>query len=758
VVQVFKKQKYAFLLFAAIVMLALFAIVITVSNLNRRRVNRTLQQDYSQRIQVNAQQAATGIKTEVTALRDKLQFISGNEAIQSLNAKTCNARLEAIIAQVGTSMGNLGRIGPDGKFYCSVNKQIIGLKGETFGSYVKTIFDDPEHKPVISRAIKPTGSTSYLLAVHVPVSDSKGTFLGTFGGALALDKLGDNQLKNNKPSLNGFLSLLDDDGTILYHPQASIIGESFFADDVKALYENNQELQATLRQAMAGQVVATRYRAFNEERFAVYVPIEVMPGRRLIVSAVVPTSDINSLGEQLGVNRSLRSIALFVGVILLVLAVLLTVYLNKRIFRPLEEIVKSANSISNGVLDANVPVKGSYELVSLGSALNTMISRLRSYSVDLEKEVQANTRGLEAAKDHAETEKRKDDAILKSVAEGLVVVDEKGIITEVNPAAETLLKQKAETLVGTWYPKTVVLLNKQGEPLGNPDRPEMETILAGTPVKNSDYYLQRPDSRLPVDIIASPFMLENHLAGVIIVLRDITKERELDQAKDDFIALASHQLRTPATAIKQFVGMLLEGYAGKITAEQKDLLEQAYLSNERQINITQDMLNVAKLESGTLELQLEQIEMPELITKALAEQSFVVESRKQKLVIKKAANVRIQGDRGLLRMVIDNFVSNASKYTPEGGKITVSYKKAGKYVQLAIADNGVGISPENQKKLFRRFSRIKNELSTRVGGTGLGLYIAHKIIVLHGGSIYVDSAPGKGTTFTINLPVVGPHV
>lgn len=405
-----------------------------------------------------------------------------------------------------------------------------------------------------------------------------------------------------------------------------------------------------------------------------------------------------------------------------------------------------------GAVNPMLRYNGTYVLntVTFFTSVLLIIALLADFITKLMKEQQ---RELNKEKDRTETEKIKDEAILKSVGEGMIVTDEKGIITEVNPTAEELLSTSAENLIGKWYPKLVVLVDKQGNAVDSAARPEMEAIISGTPTVASQYFLSSGTRTLPVAVTASPYMVDAHPVGVVIMLRDVTKERELDQAKDDFIALASHQLRTPATAIKQFVGMLLEGYAGKLTAEQKDLLGQAYASNERQIRITQDMLSVAQLESGTLKLQPEELDTQELIRSAVVEQQFVIDSRQQKLTVKAKPGLLIQGDRNLLRMVIDNFISNASKYTPEKGAISITTVRNKNTVEITVTDTGVGISAADQKLLFKRFSRAENKLSTKVGGSGLGLYIAKKIIALHSGFIRISSVVDKGTTFEIVLPV-----
>jgi PAS domain S-box-containing protein len=238
---------------------------------------------------------------------------------------------------------------------------------------------------------------------------------------------------------------------------------------------------------------------------------------------------------------------------------------------------------------------------------------------------------------------------------------------------------------------------------------------------------------------------------------ELTEQRArlvaLNQAKDEFISLASHQLRTPATAVKQYLGMVLEGYAGKLTKAQVDMINQANTSNERQITIVNDLLKVASLDSGKMQLQKRWVKIAPLVQDVLDGHKSVFGSRKQEIEFTtKQDDISAEVDPDRIRMVLENIIDNASKYTPEGKKILVRLSKVRNKVTIAVQDEGVGINQENMNKLFRKFSRLDNPLSILVGGTGLGLYWAKKVIDLHGGSIEVDSIPNKGSTFTVNIP------
>lgn len=230
---------------------------------------------------------------------------------------------------------------------------------------------------------------------------------------------------------------------------------------------------------------------------------------------------------------------------------------------------------------------------------------------------------------------------------------------------------------------------------------------------------------------------------------------ELNEAKDEFISIASHQLRTPATIVKQYLAMLQLGYAGKLTKAQLEMVDAAYEGNEQQLRSTNDLLNVAQIEKGTVFLTREKCDIKRLLDDVMQGLMADLESRQQKYecLYKKNAKYVVVADKAKLGMVLDNLISNASKYSYPGGLITVKLSKTPWTVTIAVTDEGVGMSKADIGKLFKKFNRLENPLSVHVGGMGLGLYWAKKIIDLHDGTISVTSNPKEGSTFEVTLPV-----
>ena len=227
----------------------------------------------------------------------------------------------------------------------------------------------------------------------------------------------------------------------------------------------------------------------------------------------------------------------------------------------------------------------------------------------------------------------------------------------------------------------------------------------------------------------------------------------IGKAKDEFINLASHQLRTPPTIIKQYVGVLLGDYVGKLSNEQKEMLRTIYDSNERQLKVINDLINVAYIDAGHATLNIEKVNIVKLIEDILRDKSPMFETKKQKTFFYHAVRKQyIFGDKTKIGIVLENLIDNASKYTPQDKKIEVWLESKGNDLEITVHDEGIGISEQNYSKLFKKFSRIKNSSAISAEGTGLGLYWAKKIIDLHGWTIDVNSTVNEGSKFTLNIP------
>jgi len=262
---------------------------------------------------------------------------------------------------------------------------------------------------------------------------------------------------------------------------------------------------------------------------------------------------------------------------------------------------------------------------------------------------------------------------------------------------------------------------------------------------------------VPVADSAAPLKdFKGKAVGCVIVFRDVTKERDIDKAKTEFVSLASHQLRTPLSSINWYTEMMLSGDAGKINKEQKEYLEEVYAGSKRMVNLVNALLNVSRIELGTFAVDPESVDFRKVAKSVLSELSPEI-SRKG---IKVSAKIEeklpfITADPKLVRIIFQNLLSNAIKYTKEKGSVNLALKKGKKDILLKVSDSGIGIPAGQQKNIFTKLFRADNARVGDTEGTGLGLYIVKAIIDHSGGEIKFFSEEGKGTTFNVRIPLKG---
>jgi signal transduction histidine kinase len=231
------------------------------------------------------------------------------------------------------------------------------------------------------------------------------------------------------------------------------------------------------------------------------------------------------------------------------------------------------------------------------------------------------------------------------------------------------------------------------------------------------------------------------------------KLRALDEAKDEFISMASHQLRTPLTSVKGYVSMVLEGDAGPLNEMQRKLLEQSFISSQRMVYLIADLLNVSRLKTGKFVIEPKVTHLPDVVESEVNQLLETAQGRQLQLIYEKPAHFpQLWMDETKIRQVIMNFIDNAIYYTPAGGHINVSLFESEESIAFTVTDDGIGVPRHDQHHLFTKFYRAGNARKARPDGTGLGLFMAKKVIVAQGGALIFHSAEGKGSTFGFTFP------
>lgn len=359
-----------------------------------------------------------------------------------------------------------------------------------------------------------------------------------------------------------------------------------------------------------------------------------------------------------------------------------------------------------------------------------------------------------AAVIQAEEQRAQAEALFSSIGEGAIATDEFGRITRVNRIALKILGFNEADLLGEWFPKKIVALNDQDVTINLIDRPITKAFLTGRSVTEKLFYRKKDGQRLPVQLTISPILLADRPIGAIEVFRDITVEEEIDRMKSEFISLASHQLRTPLSAIKTYSHMLVDGYMGDVTPAQKKSLRTIIGATNRMNELISTLLNITRIESGTIVINQRMLRIDRAAEEVIKELTLAASEKNinLSLVVKGKLATSVKTDNLILKEIIANLISNAIKYTTEGGDVTVTVKGRIKDVLLTVSDNGWGIPKDAHDQVFSKFFRAQNTVKRETTGTGLGLYLVKGLLDRLGGSIWFDSDEGQGTNFYFTLP------
>jgi PAS domain S-box-containing protein len=348
----------------------------------------------------------------------------------------------------------------------------------------------------------------------------------------------------------------------------------------------------------------------------------------------------------------------------------------------------------------------------------------------------------------------KADIIIDNIGEGVVAVDDKGNIALINKVAADMLGWKMEELQGKAFAEVIPMVDASGNEISITERPLARTLKAGEALRLDTTFLRKDSTSFAAEITSKPIIIDGRVHGAIATMRDTTTEDAIDRAKTEFVTLASHQLRTPISAISWVSELLLHGDAGKLNPEQSDYVQQVYQSNKRMAALVDAMLTASSLELGELTVHAEQVDLPK-ISREVLEKQFQTLPKDKILHIKEEYDpelINVIFDIEIIKTILHNLLANAFKYTPNDGTITIAIE-AKDAIVIKVSDTGVGIPLRQQPKIFTRLFRADNVKHQDTDGTGLGLYIVKMMSEYVGGDISFTSEEHKGTTFTVRLPL-----
>lgn len=424
------------------------------------------------------------------------------------------------------------------------------------------------------------------------------------------------------------------------------------------------------------------------------------------------------------------------GVVAAGLGIGASLLLSDRIVQPLRKMTQATEQIADGEYDVALDVETQDELGHLAQEITTMSRKLKAFhKLNVGKVI---------------AEKQRNEAIISSIADGLVVVDDQLKVIALNPIAANILETTPDQAQNRTFQEVVhseLLYEYMQDTAKSGQSPTLDEAQSTLDVERNgktQYY----------NFAITPVTTEgNRRLGVILLLQDVTKLKELDQLKSEFVATASHELRTPLTGMSMSINLLLENAQQKLSESEQELLQTARDDIQRLRALVNDLLDLSKIESGRIEMDLVPVDVGLLIQKALSPFKIQAEEQKVELVQQLSEDLpQVKADANKITWVLTNLVANALRYTDTGGQIRVVAQPRPDALYVSVADDGDGIPLEYQSRIFDKFVQVETEKD--VGGSGLGLAICKEMIKAHGGTIWVESTPSQGSTFTFTLPLV----
>jgi len=357
---------------------------------------------------------------------------------------------------------------------------------------------------------------------------------------------------------------------------------------------------------------------------------------------------------------------------------------------------------------------------------------------------------MRALKDIAE-EKSRMRGLINRLSAGVFATDIHKQIVLANPAFRNMMQYRGKRFIG----RSIADLIDHPTLLSMVDQALSLDTTASTEITDEIVLVNdAKDEEWVLNVRCAPIQDRiGSTLGTITVLHDITILKKMDQMKSDFVSLVSHEIRSPMNAVLMQIKVIMDGLAGDVTDKQREILTRASLKINSLVDMATDLLDLAKIESGLITLEKERVDVNELIQSQVKFHLEAARSKQIDLTFDPMADLPpVHANRRNMEEVLSNLITNAINYTPDGGKIHLTSTIENGYLCITVSDTGLGIPPEDLERIFSRFYRVKNEKTRFITGTGLGLPIVKSIVEAHQGSIDVESALDKGTTFRVYLP------
>lgn len=461
------------------------------------------------------------------------------------------------------------------------------------------------------------------------------------------------------------------------------------------------------------------YKDESNKNNRVWVNVSSIKNKGQVIGAIYFVADIESVYKQVD---DITNIFITGTLIAMIITAVLGILLSRTITKPIIEMKRQAYAMARGNYSRKVKVYGVDEIGELADSFNTLTKRVQ--------EAQAMTEG----------ERRKLSSVLAYMTDGVIATDRRGKVILINTPAEKMLRVKHESANG----RSIIDVLDIGDTYQFEDLMEVDGSLTMDRSTLDKPYVLRAN----FSVIQRETGFNN---GVIAVLHDITDQEKVDQERRDFVSNVSHELRTPLTSMHSYLEALSDG-----AWEDKEIaprfLEVTQNETERMIRLVNDLLKLSRMDGGREQLEKSFVNFTDFFNHIIDRFEMM---KKETIMFKRhipKEPVIIEIDEDKVMQVLDNIISNANKYSPDGGRISFYLKKFEDEIEVSIADEGLGVPDEDLANVFDRFFRVDKARSREMGGTGLGLAIAREVIEAHGGRIWAERNKSKGTIIKFTLP------
>ncbi len=785
-----------------------FVLVTSMVTIFYTRTTKTLQNSAADHLSTTVSTRASWIDTFFLERRGDVFFLSqSDEIVSAMLTQKPDTKIYNRLRQA-YGYENLILINSSGQIFWTAkegvsnsnnsNLNLYTREEEGLGKLYHTILD--KKNIVISDMHISRATSSPVIYIGAPVQE-KGRMTGVVVVEISIDEI--NRIMLNREGLGdtgetylvGMDKLMRSDSRFL--KESSVMKQEINTKNLRDCIEDFEKYSSDFNVEEHNEGVGV-YRGYLEE--------EVMGTHGYVPSVKWCVMAEISKEEAMGPASNLIYMVIMVCISILGIVYIISKIGSRFISRPLIALREGAEIIEMGDFDHKVGTKSQDEIGQLSRAFDKMTAAIKRSRAEVDQKVDDQTQDIKEQKSALENqqeellnvmaeverksediqikntklgdqrkailniledvdderedaivEKRKLDTILHSIGDGVFVIDNNRKIVMFNQVAADLSGYTINEAIGKQYEDVLKFTFEDG---GKKNDKFINNVLKNGGVSEMAKYTlltQKNRNKIVVADSAAALKDENeNVIGCIIVFRDISEEREIDRMKNEFISLASHQLRTPLSAMKWFAEMLSNGDVGNLTDEQLELVNNIYESNERMIDLVNSLLNISRIESGRIIIDPELTDLKELVKNVIDELKVKWKEKNQRIIFSGHQELKkVSIDPKLIRNAYMNLISNAIKYTPEKGEVTILLSRDGDNVVSQISDNGYGIPKKDHAKIFTKFYRASNTAKLETDGSGLGLYLVKTIVESSGGKIWFKSVENKGTAFWFTLPLKG---